>query len=283
MTKTLLLLAIGIVGTVALRILLILSLRYLYSWFLLTSEKQAQLARPVFALYWLSCAAINSFLLFHQKWLLWVGISAGVSIIPAFFFIWYKAKQNPGSLSDWVEGLYQDAGRPAPDGLIEKLRSAKKAEIPAEGVVIEKSLPDPMELSTEEQALKFAKQIPDHAENHRRLARETFGLELNYEAESIALLDQMIQRGWPDPPAILEAVVTGFGSYLGETIRHIHGGAWCYSQERGLHFEIAGVGLKIFPFAKVKKRLLNGQKDSLEFFYEFIRSKIADADAKNRC
>jgi hypothetical protein len=73
------------------------------------------------------------------------------------------------------------------------------------------------QFSAEEEALEFARQIPELAERHRRLAKETFGLELNYEPESIALLDRMVREGWPDPPAMLQTVVTGFGSYLGET------------------------------------------------------------------
>ena len=136
--------------------------------------------------------------------------------------------------------------------------------------------PQQPEMSQEE-ARAFISQIPLQAEKHRELAKGVFGIELDYSADSILKLDKMIQEGWPKPPTMLDQVVLGFGSYLGEAIRHIHGGDWGFNPEQGLYFDVGGRDIKIFPFAKVKKRFLNGDEDSLAYYYSFIRSKVEEA------
>jgi|SRR5947209_7868534 len=130
---------------------------------------------------------------------------------------------------------------------------------------------------TDDEARQFIQQIPGRAEKHRELAKTVFDLDLDYTAESIPKLDQMIEEGWPKtPPADLDGVVLAFGSYLGESIRHLHGGDWCYSEANGIHFDVANRDIKIFPFSKVKKRFLNGDEDSLGYFYGFIRSQLGN-------
>ncbi|MDB6031799.1 MAG: hypothetical protein JWM16_2137 [Verrucomicrobiales bacterium] len=122
---------------------------------------------------------------------------------------------------------------------------------------------------------EFVSRIPGHAEKHREMAKGIFDTDLDYSAESIAKLDQIVRDGWPkEPPAMLEPVVLGFGSYLGETMRHLHGGDWCYNEDLGVHLDLAGKDIKVFPFNKVRKRFLNGEEDSLEFFYKVIRSEL---------
>jgi hypothetical protein len=124
----------------------------------------------------------------------------------------------------------------------------------------------PAQSMTDAEFAEFVSRIPGHAEKHT---------DLDYSAESIAKLDQIVRDGWPkEPPAMLEPVVLGFGSYLGETMRHLHGGDWCYNEDLGVHLDVAGKDIKVFPFNKVRKRFLNGEEDSLEFFYKVIRSEL---------
>jgi hypothetical protein len=132
---------------------------------------------------------------------------------------------------------------------------------------------------SEKQIRNFIGQIPQEAQQHRNLAKNLFGIKLDYSADSIPKLDEMIKEGWPEgPPVMLDEVVIGFGCYLGEAVRRLHGGYWAFSPELGFHIGlVGGRDIKICPFAKVKKRFVNGEEDSIGYFYSYIRSKIEEA------
>lgn len=126
-----------------------------------------------------------------------------------------------------------------------------------------------------EEESQLISQISTHAEKHREVAKNVFGVDLDYSAESILKLDQMIREGWPNQqPALLDKVILGFGSYLGETIRKVHGGEWKYTREDGLHLSVGASAMRIWPFAKVRKRFLNGEEDSLGVYYSVIRHQL---------
>ncbi len=128
---------------------------------------------------------------------------------------------------------------------------------------------------------EFLAKLPEFAESHCQMARDLFGVKLDYSARSIAKLDKMIEEGWPtEPPRMLEPVVLGFGSYLGETVRRLHGGQWGFTEEQGIHLDL-GAGT-IFPFKKVEKRFLNGPEDSLAHFYSWIVHQLVGPKPRGR-
>src|ERR1043166_6117693 len=226
MIKDVLVIAIGFAGTLGVRSLLRLLLRHLFGGFLVPQTRKSRLIKPLDILSMVFCGGIILSLLFDQRWLLWIGLGAGALLFPTFLLIFYQAKRNPGSLAEWTEDLYQRAGKPMPADLREKFQQASESKTneasTQKAIATESATTLPM-LSTQEEALDFAKQIPELAERHRVLARQQFGLELNYEPASIPRLERMVREGWRGKsPAILPMVVMGFGSYLGETIRHIH-------------------------------------------------------------
>lgn len=127
---------------------------------------------------------------------------------------------------------------------------------------------------TEEQVRQFVEQIPTYSEKTCEMARKLSGTVLDYSAESIPRLDDLIAENWPDgPPTLLDNMVLAYGSYLGETIRTLHGGDWCHSDEMGFHLDIGG--MKVFPFAKIRRRFLNGKEDSLGLFYQVIWTELS--------
>jgi hypothetical protein len=126
---------------------------------------------------------------------------------------------------------------------------------------------------------EFLRRIPDIADQHVETVRNIFGEELDYSEESIAQLDKIIQKGWPDrPPAMLEPTVVTFGAYLGETIRRNIGGEWGFAESEGYYLDGVGEKAKIFPFAKVTKRFKNGEEDSLEFYYKAIKHTLEEEE-----
>ena len=277
--KVLVVIIAGFLAVMAFRHLIKFLVRRMSKNELLTSSYMAKRASLLDVPAWIFCSGIFAFFLFQRAWLLWLGLGAGILIIPAFFLIRHRARRKTGTFADFLEEAAELTGTPLSESLRRQIQESRERKAAGTSPVkTETASPPPANpgLPAEEEAHLFAAQIPNHAERHRQLARGNFGLDLNYDVESIATLDQMIRLGWPDgPPAMLPPVVIGFGSYLGETIRHVHGGDWCYNEKHGLHFQIAGGGLKLFPFASVEKRLLNGETDSLALFYAEVRSKVA--------
>lgn len=77
------------------------------------------------------------------------------------------------------------------------------------------------------------------------------GVTLDYSAGSIE--------------AYLNGLVSYWGSYLGETMRRCHGGAWVHDENgAGL---LMPSGIKAFPVHKVEKRLHDGPYDNLVSFF----------------
>ena len=93
-----------------------------------------------------------------------------------------------------------------------------------------------------------------------------------YDEASLKWLDGYIGRlsasGEFSEPEKRGKVVSVLGSYVGECIIKSFGGSW--SQHDG-HWCIAFDETNCaFPFAKVEKRILNGEEDSIASFYSTI-------------
>lgn len=99
-----------------------------------------------------------------------------------------------------------------------------------------------------------------------------FGDLLDYSEDSFATLDKIIEYKWPEPPARLDEMTTFFGAYVGETIRRRLNWRWIQSDGGDWHLVFGtGIDFLAFPFAKVRKRLLNGQVDSLEDYFSTLK------------
>jgi hypothetical protein len=123
-------------------------------------------------------------------------------------------------------------------------------------------------------------QIEWLSELWRKKAKSIFGVDLDYSAESIARLEEMITKGWPEPPNLLDPLVEGLGSYLGETIRRLHGGEWRHTEEHGFFLDgLGGRDIQIFPMARARKRLLKGSDESVDYYYLVLKEQFLNADS----
>lgn len=127
---------------------------------------------------------------------------------------------------------------------------------------------------------EFIAKIPAFAEMHVSMSKDNFEVALDYSAESLTAIDEIIAKHWEEPPIMLDQVVLTFGAYVGETIRRQLGGAWMFDEERGYTLaDLGGTGTRIYPFSKVQKRFTNGEEDSIAFFYQAICKLVADRKA----
>jgi hypothetical protein len=120
-----------------------------------------------------------------------------------------------------------------------------------------------------DESRRFIESIPDWAEQHREKVEAQFGIRLDYDPSAFTALDEIINRAWPDhPPKTIDPIVIFFGSFVGETIRKLHGGTWAFNRKHGFHLQDVGQCATLFPFNKVRKRLLEGE--SLATYYQSV-------------
>lgn len=100
--------------------------------------------------------------------------------------------------------------------------------------------------------------------------------DLDYSAASLEELDSMISEVWGEtPPLFPEVTIRQLGSYTGETIRRELGGEWKQDEDRGIYLDgISDPETKAYPFTKARKRLLDGEGDSLAFFFRALKHVI---------
>jgi hypothetical protein len=109
----------------------------------------------------------------------------------------------------------------------------------------------------------------DYAKIHMDTTERIFGIKLDFDEDSILKLDGLIQQSWPDePPKMIDSVIILFGSFLGEAIKNTLGGEWA---ELDGQWFIRLSDAQINVFNKVKKRLLNGEEDSISYFYRMLK------------
>jgi hypothetical protein len=115
-------------------------------------------------------------------------------------------------------------------------------------------------------------QFSQYAQIHINTTKKAFGVDLDFNEESILKLDEIIEQAWPDqPPVMIDNTIALFGSFLGEAIRRVLGGEWVEND--------GGWGVKIgdgtlMVFVKVKKRLLNGLEDSISYYYQGVKAMV---------
>lgn len=124
-----------------------------------------------------------------------------------------------------------------------------------------------------EDAIDFAKQL---------------NVDLDFSEESLSKLDLILQRFHDGIPKGIKKLLNKgpseeqrtqmskmWGGYLGETIIRQFGGEWIMSSafENALAIKIKEI--EIYPPAKIYKRILNGQEDSIEHYYKVLKQDFA--------
>ncbi|MFL5540426.1 MAG: hypothetical protein ACJ8J0_15660 [Longimicrobiaceae bacterium] len=105
------------------------------------------------------------------------------------------------------------------------------------------------------------------AELFVRLSKDA-GRELGYDAAGVAWADQYAQAVRPvESDDQLRVQTALLGSYLGEALIAVHGGAW--AEEEGEWRVELGDGRRAFPFRAAMEQLREGEGSILELFRSF--------------
>lgn len=109
------------------------------------------------------------------------------------------------------------------------------------------------------------------------LARSQLKQELDFTAESIDFLDDILVLVSESPEMDLDFEVRLWGSYLGEVLRRRYAGTWEMTQYPGGAAAVPAIevrGSRLFPLMKVYRRLTIGSEEDLRAFYAMVTERL---------
>jgi len=118
-----------------------------------------------------------------------------------------------------------------------------------------------------------------YAKAAAELGRKTFSQKLDFSAESIDGLDEILVQVGESPELELDFEVRLWGSYLGEVLRRRYAGSWEMTQYPGGAAAVPAVevrGSRLFPLMKVYRRLTMGEEEDLRSFYSMVTERLGN-------
>jgi hypothetical protein len=111
------------------------------------------------------------------------------------------------------------------------------------------------------------------------LASSQFKQKLDFSAESIDSLDDILVLVSESPEMDLDFEVRLWGSYLGEVLRRRYAGTWEMTQYPGGAAAVPAIevrGSRLFPLMKVYRRLTIGSEEDLRAFYAMVTERLGN-------
>ena len=108
-------------------------------------------------------------------------------------------------------------------------------------------------------------------------ARREFRQKLDFTAESIDKLDDILVLVGESPELDLDFEVRLWGSYLGEVLRRRYAGTWEMTQYPGGEDAVPAVEVRasrLFPLLKVYRRLTVGEEEDLGAFFAMVTERL---------
>jgi hypothetical protein len=109
------------------------------------------------------------------------------------------------------------------------------------------------------------------------LAHKEFERELDFSADSVDVLDDILVVVSESPEKDIDFEVRLWGSYLGEVLRRRYAGGWEMTQYPGGTVAVPAVdvrGSRLFPLMKVYRRLTAGEEEDLRSFYTMVTERL---------
>jgi hypothetical protein len=118
-----------------------------------------------------------------------------------------------------------------------------------------------------------------YAQAATELAKSQYRQTLDFSAESMNTLDEILVLLGESPEIDLDYESRLWGSYLGEVIRLRYAGSWEMTQYPGGELAVPAVdvrGSRIFPVMKVYRRLTVGEEEDLPSFYAKVTERLGN-------
>ncbi|HTW61556.1 MAG TPA: hypothetical protein VMD55_07070 [Terracidiphilus sp.] len=101
--------------------------------------------------------------------------------------------------------------------------------------------------------------------------------KLDFTAESIDVLDEVLVLVSESPELDLDFEVRLWGSYLGEVLRRRYAGSWEMTVYPGGATAVPSIdvrGSRLFPLMKVYRRLTAGEEEDLHSFFSMVTERL---------
>jgi hypothetical protein len=111
------------------------------------------------------------------------------------------------------------------------------------------------------------------------VARSEYRRTLDFSADSINALDEIVVLLAESPDIDLDFESRLWGSYLGEVLRIRYAGMWEMTQYPGGQVAVPAVelrGSRLFPLMKVYRRLTVGEEEDLPSFYDKVTARLGN-------
>ena len=111
------------------------------------------------------------------------------------------------------------------------------------------------------------------------LAEDEYRRILDFSADSINALDEIVVLLSESPDIDLDFESRLWGSYLGEVLRVRYAGSWEMTQYPGGQLAVPAVdvrGSRLFPLMKVYRRLTVGDEEDLGSFYSMVTERLGN-------
>ena len=112
-------------------------------------------------------------------------------------------------------------------------------------------------------------QIRHNADLVRSVAHDQLSVDVDFDRAAVEWLDGFVNRQHEQgDPNNVNNLVNTLGAFFGECILHTYGGEW-FQDDSGwcVRFDAKNAA---YPFAKLKKHLLNGAEDSVLSMFDII-------------
>jgi len=111
------------------------------------------------------------------------------------------------------------------------------------------------------------------------IAKRQYRHTLDYSADSINSLDEIVVMLGENPEIDLDFESRLWGSYLGEVLRQRYAGSWEMTPYPGGQVAVPAVdvrGSRLFPTMKVHRRLTFGEEEDLGSFYNMVTERLGN-------
>ncbi len=125
--------------------------------------------------------------------------------------------------------------------------------------------------------LDLGAMMEGYAQAAVELARSDFRQNLDFSADSVDVLDDILVVVGESPERDLDFEVRLWGSYLGEVLRRRYAGGWEMTQYPGGTVAVPAVdvrGSRLFPLMKVYRRLTVGEEEDLRSFFTMVTERL---------
>ncbi len=124
--------------------------------------------------------------------------------------------------------------------------------------------------------------VEDYAREAVTVARADFHKDLMETPAALDRLESILNRLSPAPGPLSAAdsewLTLLWGSWFGEFLRNLHGGAWAMTLYPGTDFSVPTLelpnGSRLYPTMKVHRRLTLGVGESLPAFHAMLVSRL---------